>query len=134
MEPAIVTGSASMRGLTLIEMLLALFILTLLASLAFPIVTGGIHRAKESALKEDLYTMRKAIDSYYADTKTYPVELDELVKKRYMRSVPADPFTNSRETWRLSWSDEVDGDKKGINDIHSGADAMDDDGVAYAEW
>jgi len=134
MGHAIVTGSGSIRGLTLIELLLALFILSLLASLAFPIVTGGIHRAKESALKEDLYTMRKAIDNYYADTKTYPVELDELVKKRYMRSVPDDPFTNSRETWRFSWSEEVAGDKKGINDIHSGSDAVDDDGVAYADW
>lgn len=134
MEHVIVTGKAAFRGLTLIELLLALFILSLLASLAFPIVTGGIHRAKESALKEDLYTMRKAIDNYYADTKTYPAELEELVRKRYLRFVPVDPFTDSRETWTLIWSEEGEGEKKGINDIHSGSDAVDENGVAYAEW
>lgn len=134
MEHAIVTGRAAFRGLTLIELLLTLFILSLLASLAFPIVTGGIHRAKESALKEDLYTVRKAIDHYYADTKTYPADLEELVEKRYLRSIPDDPFTDSRETWGLIWSEEVEGDKKGINDIRSGSDAVDENGVAYAEW
>ena len=134
MGHAIVTGKAAIRGHTLIELLLALFILALLAGLVAPMVTGGIQRAKESALKEDLYRMRKAIDDYYADTNAYPVELEELVRKRYLRSVPADPLTESRESWRLVWSEEAGGDPKGIIDIHSGSDAIDGDGVAFAEW
>jgi general secretion pathway protein G len=128
-----VTGRAT-RGHTLIELLLALFILALLAGLVAPIVTGGVHRAKESALKEDLYRMRKAIDDYYADTGAYPPELEELVRKRYLRSVPADPLTESRESWRLAWSEEADDAPRGIIDLHSGSDAVDGDGIAYAEW
>ncbi len=128
-----VTGRAALRGHTLIELLLALFILALLAGLVAPMVTGGVHRAKESALKEDLYRMRKAIDDFYADTGAYPPELEELVKKRYLRSVPADPLTESRASWRLVWSEEGD-DARGIIDIHSGSDDVDGEGVAYAEW
>jgi general secretion pathway protein G len=130
----IVTGKAAVRGHTLIELLLALFILALLAGLVAPMVTGGVNRAKESALKEDLYRMRKAIDDYYADTGAYPVELEELVRKRYLRSVPADPLTESRESWRLVWSEEAGDDPKGVLDIHSGSDEVDGEGVAYAEW
>lgn len=128
-----VTGRARLRGHTLIELLLALFILALLAGLVAPMVTGGVYRAKEAALKEDLYRMRKAIDDFYADTGAYPVELEELVTKRYLRSVPSDPLTESRGSWRLVWSEEGD-DAKGIIDIHSGSDAVDGEGVAYAEW
>ncbi len=128
-----VTGRAALRGHTLIELLLALFILALLAGLVAPMVTGGVQRAKESALKEDLYRMRKAIDDFYADTGAYPPELEELVKKRYLRSVPADPLTESRASWRLVWSEEGD-DAKGIIDVHSGSDDVDGEGVAYAEW
>lgn len=123
-----------LRGHTLIELLLALFVLSLLAGLVAPMVTGGVHRAKEAALKEDLYRIRKAIDDHYADTGRYPAELSELVTKRYLRSVPADPLTESRESWRLVWSDEEGDDRRGIVDIHSGSDAVDGDGTAYAEW
>lgn len=124
------TGRA--RGHTLIELLLALFIVALLAGLVAPMVTGGVHRAKEAALKEDLYRMRKAIDDFYADTGAYPPELEVLVRKRYLRRVPVDPLTESRETWRLVWSE--DEDLRGVVDIRSGSDEVDTDGVAYAEW
>lgn len=130
MERNTATGKYAMRGLTLIELLLALFVLSLLAGLVMPIVTGGIHRARESALKEDLYVMRKAIDDFHADTGAYPAELDELVAKRYLRQLPADPFTESRESWRLVWTEEG----KGIIDVRSGTDAIDENGVAYADW
>lgn len=122
------------KGLTLIELLLALFILSLLTSLAFPIVIHGIQRAKESALKEDLYMIRKAIDAHYGDTGTYPPDLETLVVKRYLRHVPVDPFTEKNTSWILVWSEETQGDQKGIIDIHSGTDALNDAGVAYADW
>lgn len=129
----IVTGK-TLRGHTLIELLLALFILALLASLVAPVVSGGIERAKESALKEDLYHLRRAIDDHYADTGAYPADLEELVRKRYLRRVPADPLTDRRDTWRLTWA-EGEGDRPaGIIDVHSGSDAVDGDGVAYADW
>lgn len=122
------------HGLTLIELLIALFILSLLTSLAFPIVTNGIQHAKESALKEDLYMMRKAIDAHYGDTRTYPPDLQTLVVKRYLRRVPVDPFTETNTSWILVWSDETHNEKKGIVDVLSGSDAQNDEGVAYATW
>lgn len=134
MERSTVTGKCAIRGLTLVELLLALFVLSLLAGLVMPIVTGGVHRAREAALKEDLYMMRKAIDDFYADTGAYPEELEDLVTKRYLRRLPADPFTESRESWRLVWTDEGDGRRKGIIDVRSGTDAFDENGVAYADW
>ncbi len=134
MERNTVTGKYPIRGLTLIELLLAMFVLSLLAGLVMPIVTGGIHHAKESALKEDLYMMRKAIDDFYADTGAYPEELEVLVTKHYLRRVPADPFTESRESWRLVWAEEGDGKRKGIIDVRSGTDAIDENGAAYADW
>lgn len=125
------TGKTA-RGHTLIELLLALFIMALLASLVAPLVTGGVARAKESALKEDLYQVRKAIDDHYADTGVYPAALEDLVGKRYLRRVPVDPLTDSRESWRLVWA-EGDG-PPGIVDLHSGSDEVDADGVPYADW
>lgn len=134
MERDTVTGRHALRGLTLIEMLLALFVLSLLAGLALPIVTGGILRAKESALKEDLYVMRKAIDDYYADRGSYPGGLDELVARRYLRRMPSDPFTDSQESWRLVWTEAEGNEKSGIIDVQSGTNATDENGVAYADW
>lgn len=128
------TGKAKTRGLTLIEMLLALFVLSLLAGLALPLVTGGIQQAKESALREDLYVMRKAIDDYYADNGAYPESLDELVTQRYLRRVPDDPFTQTSGSWQLIWTEADGKGTPGISDIRSGAHATDDDGVAYANW
>lgn len=129
-----VNGRHINEGLTLIELLLALFILSLLTSLAFPIVTSGIQRAKESALKEDLYMMRKAIDAHYGDTRAYPPDLETLVEKRYLRRVPIDPFTQNNDSWTFVWSDETNSEKKGIVDVHSGSDALSDEGIAYATW
>lgn len=106
--------------------------MALLASLAAPVVTGGVQRAREATLKEDLYRMRKAIDDFYADTGAYPPELETLVSRRYLRRVPVDPLTDSRDTWRLAWS-EAD-DARGVVDIRSGAEGVDADGVAYADW
>ena len=59
------------RGFTLTEMLLVLLFVAVLASLVVPVVTSSVERARESALKENLYTLRKAIDDYYADKGHY---------------------------------------------------------------
>lgn len=126
------------RGFTLIELLLSLLIVALLASLVTPVVVGSIHRARESALKEDLYAMRKAIDDYYADAGTYPTELDELVTKRYLRRVPVDPITEKRDTWVFTRTDSEKNDKSGkssgIVDVRSGSKEKASDGSYYKDW
>ena len=121
------------RAFTLIELLLVLLIVALLASLVTPVVTGGVQRARESTLKEDLYALRKAIDDYYADNGSYPGELDELVKKRYLRRIPTDPVTDKRDTWQLVRSED-DKSGKGILDVRSGSQDKASDGSYFKDW
>jgi len=117
------------------ELLLVMLLLGLLASLAAPVVTGGIQRARESTLKEDLYTLRRAIDDYYADTGAYPAELEELVKKRYLRRIPPDPLTEKRDTWVLVRSeDDKAGKANGILDVRSGSPERANDGSYFKDW
>ena len=123
------------RGFTLIEMLLVLMLIALLATLVTPVVTGGIARARESTLRADLYALRKAIDDYYADNGTYPPELDELVTKRYLRRIPSDPVTESRDTWILVRAEEDKAAKAGgILDVRSGSPEQARDGSLFKDW
>lgn len=123
------------RGFTLMELLLVLMLIALLASLVMPVVTGSVHRARESTLKENLFTMRKALDDYYADNGGYPAELELLVQKRYLRKIPTDPVTERRDSWTLVRADD-DGQGKGggIIDVRSGSEEKDANGVPYKEW
>jgi len=122
------------RGFTLIELLLVLVLVALLASLVAPVVTGSIQRARESTLKADLYELRKAIDDHYADLGAYPAELDELVKKRYLRRIPVDPVTEKRDTWTLIRAEDDRAAGKGILDIRSGSQERASDGTYFKDW
>ncbi len=123
------------RGFTLMELLLVLALIALLASLVTPLVTGSVHRARESTLKEDLFTMRKAIDDYYADNGSYPADLETLVQKRYLRRIPADPLTERQDSWAVvRTDDDYQGKGGGIIDVHSGSDEKDGNGAPYKEW
>jgi general secretion pathway protein G len=123
------------RGFTLVEMLLVLMLIALLATLVTPVVTGGLSRARESTLKADLYALRKAIDDYYADTGAYPPELEELVTKRYLRRIPPDPVTESRDTWVLVRAEDDKAAKGGgILDVRSGSPELARDGSPFKDW
>jgi general secretion pathway protein G len=123
------------RGFTLVEMLLVLMLIALLATLVTPVVTGGLSRARESTLRADLYALRKAIDDYYADTGAYPSELDELVTKRYLRRIPPDPVTESRDTWVLVRAEDDKAAKGGgILDVRSGSPEVARDGSPFKDW
>jgi len=121
------------RGFTVMELLVVLLLVALLASLVTPLVTGSIHRAKESTLKENLYILRKAIDEYYTDAGAYPEELEALVEKRYIRKVPEDPLTGSKDTWILVHDEGEDG-TGGIIDVRSGSEEKAGDGTRYSDW
>lgn len=127
------TGDVRARGFTLVELLLVLALVALLASLVAPVVTGSVYRAKEATLKENLYILRKAIDDYYADAGNYPMELEALVEKRYIRKIPTDPVTGRRDSWVLVRTEDTRG-KSGIIDVRSGSEEKDSAGVAYMEW
>src|SRR4051812_46780675 len=93
------TVSGRPRGFTLIELLVVMAIVAMLAALATPRYFQSVDRSREVALRHDLAAMREAIDRHFADTGRYPESLDELAARKYLRSVAADPITESSKTW-----------------------------------
>ena len=107
------------RGFTLIELMVVLTVIALLLSVVVPDYVGRMKRAEEAVLQENLAVMRDALDKHYADAGKYPTNLEDLVAKRYLRSIPKDPFTQSASTWVAV--PPADPKKGGIFDIHSAA-------------
>ena len=125
-------GRNTRAGFTLIELLVVLGILMLLLTLAVPKYFGGVDRAKEAALKQNLAVTRDALDKFYGDRGSYPRTLDELVEHKYLRVVPVDPITESKDSWQLV--PPPDGDEGAIYDLHSGAEGSARDGSLYSDW
>ncbi|MBI5560688.1 MAG: prepilin-type N-terminal cleavage/methylation domain-containing protein [Deltaproteobacteria bacterium] len=118
------------RGFTLIELMVVLTIMAILVSIAVPRYMNSLTKAREAALLEDLYIMRDAIDKHYADTNEYPSSIQGLVDKKYIRTVPVDPFTDKSDTWVEVESEEGNG----ISDVHSGSPGVGRNAVPYNEW
>src|SRR5882757_6489310 len=128
------TGKPPVRhdGFTLIELLVVMLIIGSLLSIAVPRYFKTLEHARETVLKQDLAILREAIDKHYADLGQYPDSLGALVDKRYVRSVPVDPFSKVSDSWTLVQSD--DPDHEGIRDLHSGAADVGVDGTSVASW
>lgn len=127
----------SASGFTLIELLIVMTIIAILATLAIPRFVGAIKSAREAVLREDLHVMRDAIDSYTMDKQKAPQSLDDLIQNGYMRDIPEDPMTHSKDTWVTDTSDalySIDQTDPGISDIHSGSDETGSDGQPYSSW
>lgn len=125
------------RGFTLIELMIVISIILILVSIAIPIYNKSIQHAKEAVLRQDLFTLRSVIDQYSMDKGKAPQSLDDLVTAGYLKEIPKDPFTDSRDTWQTVAEDvllSVDQDEPGISDVHSGATGTADDGTAYSSW
>jgi len=118
------------KALTLVEMVAVITIIGLLATVGVPYYFRSVDKAKEAALLSDLKAIRKAIDSYYSDMFKYPQMLDDLVKKKYLRNIPKDPFTGERD-WVTVPSDDG---KNDIYDIHSNSTKRSSNGEYYSEW
>ena len=84
-------------GWTLVELTIVMSLIVVLSTLALVGYRSAITRSKEAVLKEDLFRMREAIDQYYVDKQRHPVTLESLVTEGYLRSVPVEPFTSSRQ-------------------------------------
>jgi general secretion pathway protein G len=125
-------------GFTLVELMIVMAIISVLAAVAIPSFISSIKSAKEAALKEDLHVMRDAIDSYTMDKNKAPQSLDDLVQSGYLKTIPIDPMTHESDTWQTSSDDtyaDIDQSQSGgINDVHSGSDAMGSDNQAYSSW
>ena len=124
-------------GFTLVELMIVMAIIMILATIAIPIYVRTLQRAKEATLREDLHTMRTAIDSYTVDKEKAPESLDDLVQAGYLKSIPVDPITSSNETWITGMSDtmtDINETQGGMDDVHSGSEAIASDGTTYNTW
>jgi general secretion pathway protein G len=120
-------------GFTLIELLVVLAIIGTLVTIALPKYLHSVERSREAVLRQDLRVMRTAIDQYMADRGHYPDTLDDLVRLRYLRSMPEDPVTRATTTW-ISVAPPEGVAAAGVYDVRSGAEGLSLDGSAYAQW
>ena len=125
-------------GFTLLELMVAMVIIGILAAIAIPSFTKNVQRAREAVLREDLHTMRSAIDSYTIDKQKAPQTLDDLVQAGYLKKLPEDPMTHRADTWMPAQSDSftsVDETQEGgMDDVHSGSQQVGTDGTTYNTW
>ena len=131
------SGNGRRRGFTLIELMIVMAIVAILVSIAVPIYNRSITRAKESVLRNNLFTMRTVIDEYTYDKQKAPQTLQDLVGEGYLRQIPVDPMTGSSSTWKEIIEDTlnaVNQTEPGIFDVRSGSDKTSLDGTPYAEW
>jgi general secretion pathway protein G len=125
------------QGFTLLELMIVMIIIMTLAAIAIPSYMNNVRHAREAVLKEDLHTMRTAIDSYTVDKEKAPQTLDDLVQAGYLKAMPVDPFTHRSDTWLAVQDDSlmtIDQTQSGISDVHSGAQETASDGTSYNTW
>jgi general secretion pathway protein G len=124
-------------GFTLIELMIVMAIILILTTMVVPSYIGAMKHAREAVLREDLSTMRAAIDSYTMDKQKAPQSLDDLVQNGYLRAIPEDPMTHDKDSWVTDTSDamySIDQTDPGITDIHSGSQETGSDNQPYSSW
>ncbi|MGQ0750114.1 MAG: type II secretion system protein [Betaproteobacteria bacterium] len=127
-----VAKQSSRAGFTLVELMVVLAVIALLVSIVAPHYAGRVNRAEEAVLRENLTIMREALDRHFADAGRYPATLEELVAKRYLRTIPSDPLTQSSTTWVVVAPD--DPAKGSVYDVRSGAQGNGLNGKPYGQW
>ena len=149
---------SSSAGVTLIELMATITIISILATGIMPLSQMAYKRSKEIELRRALRTIRGALDDYKAlvdekkimvsaDASGYPETLELLVdgvpmvgsqmKKKFLRRIPKDPMTETGEWGLRSYADESDTDVWGgqdVYDVYSKSDGIAMDGTPYREW
>ncbi len=148
------------RGLTLVELIVAFTILSLLTTMALPLARYKVRRDKERELRIAIDEIDRAIDNYKdastlgkievkLGTEGYPETLDQLVdgvkllqdangkKIKFLRRIPLDPMTNSYDWGKRSMQDDPKATNWGgqnIFAVYTKSTERARDGTLYSEW
>ena len=123
------------KGFSLLELMIAMFILIILLSVAIPTYRITVQNARETVLKENLWQMRRSIDQYGADKGKLPQSIDDLVKDGYLREKPIDPISEKPE-WKEIQGEDINSPDggQGLKDVKSLAEGEDSEGKKYQDY
>jgi general secretion pathway protein G len=124
----------SSGGFSLLELMITMFILIILISVAVPTYKRAVANARETVLKENLWQMRRAIDQYTADKGKMPQSIEDLVQAKYLNEMPIDPITEKAEWDPVEGDDPNNDNERGLKDVKSKAQGQDSDGVEYSKY
>lgn len=127
----------SSQGFTLFELLAVMMILAVLASIAVPSYKHSQIKARETVLAEDLFQMRRSIDAYFADHGSYPDNLEQLTRNKYLRAIPRDPFTQKDDSWSCLPPEPAENGQLAQGscfDVRSGSDLIGLNDIPYQDW
>ena len=131
-------SSNSARGFTLLELMVVMSILLILVSIAAPMYRQQIVHARESVLRQNLFTLRTLISQYTLDKQKAPQALDDLVSAGYLKQIPPDPITGTADWTQDQAEDTISSpdqqDEGGIDDVHSSSNQIGSNGTAYSTW
>jgi len=122
-------------GFSLLELMIAMFILIILLSVALPTYQRSVQTARETVLKENIWQIRKAIDQYAADKGKLPQSMEDLVTSHYLREKPVDPIADKTE-WReiMGENSGSPDSEQGLKDVKSTAEGEDSEGKRYDDY
>jgi general secretion pathway protein G len=103
------TAAGRTGGFTLLEMLVVMTLIALLLTLALPRYFHALDYGRANVQRQNLATIRDAIDKFHGDLGRYPDSLDELVARRYLRQVPVDPLSETSDWVVVAPQDTTEG-------------------------
>jgi len=122
-------------GFSLLELMIAMFILIILLSIALPTYNRSVQHARETVLKENLWQMRRAIDQYNTDKGRLPESIESLVEAQYLREMPTDPITEKAEWDEIMGEDPMSAEaQEGLKNVKSLSDGKDMDGKDFKDY
>jgi general secretion pathway protein G len=157
------SGEAAEAGFTFVELLVVATIMLILALAIMPLARVTVQRQREVELRRDLREIRTAIDKFkdaadagliapmdlQAGSENYPPSLEILVtgvtvnndqtgrKLKFLRRIPEDPMTNSKDWGMRSYTDRPDSTSWGgsnVYDVYTKSDGKALDGTKYKDW